>query len=533
MLDEEVIGRCIAALAEKTQHGVLFSSDPEAPALDDGPAAAAEEDATADICDDAGDDGGDDGPHDASPPDRLPVRERARYIPVRLVLPERKMLRLVESVVACSDYTSMVDVRYPRRNRRAHVQLGLIGNILRGMVTACDYKAGQGLLDDNDYSQYDSFYRQMFEIARRHKIMNPEKMRTEYGKLIYFLQDVVSPTIRPLLSFSCRKEILTVYRFLEERDGLAMLDSKYIKVATEEILGRHKSRALIDVEIRQKEAAVEVLKKTYCSPTLSAADIHLCLYSICDNNSFLNSNRVPIDRAIEYLRRYFHPTVVAPHYSLSIRAGADGARLTHGHEHQYHFALQSLTLWREIVDDMFRLWHAAEEDLLSGTVTYSLRDTGQGMQRVQQSPRTYRAMQQILVRVQKKVRTWIGSSVVHLGDHNVPNALMFIDKYTQVPQILGPIINCLENLEHLYSKDDSIQKFIDDGYGGLETVKKDILYDFFKSAFDGSGADNFYDAGSCIDGRLTSAWNWCSQLHLKPYFPLFRLTGFSGFDGKF
>ena len=23
-----------------------------------------------------------------------------------------------------------------------------------------------------------------------------------------------------------------------------------------------------------------------------------------------------------------------------------------------------------------------------------------------------------------------------------------------------------------------------------------------------TGADNFYDAGSCIDGRLTSAWNW-------------------------
>ena len=34
---------------------------------------------------------------------------------------------------------------------------------------------------------------------------------------------------------------------------------------------------------------------------------------------------------------------------------------------------------------------------------------------------------------------------------------------------------------------------------------------------DGSGADNFYDAGSCIDGRLTSAWNWCSKLAKKPY----------------
>ncbi|RCH80541.1 hypothetical protein CU097_000100, partial [Rhizopus azygosporus] len=35
----------------------------------------------------------------------------------------------------------------------------------------------------------------------------------------------------------------------------------------------------------------------------------------------------------------------------------------------------------------------------------------------------------------------------------------------------------------------------------------------------------------CIDGRLTSAWNWCSQIEKKPYFPIFLLAGFTGFDG--
>jgi hypothetical protein len=102
-----------------------------------------------------------------------------------------------------------------------------------------------------------------------------------------------------------------------------------------------------------------------------------------------------------------------------------------------------------------------------------------------------------------------------------------------VPRILGPIVACLENLEKLCEKDADIQDMIEDGFGGLEKLRMDILYDFFRSAFDGSGADNFYDAGSCIDGRLTSAWNWCSQLPQKPFYPIFKLTGFIGFDGEF
>ena len=67
---------------------------------------------------------------------------------------------------------------------------------------------------------------------------------------------------------------------------------------------------------------------------------------------------------------------------------------------------------------------------------YVLRDTGQGKQRVQVANRTSKAMHGILYAVQQRNGNcddgWVGSSVIHLGDNNVPNALMFIDKYNQV-----------------------------------------------------------------------------------------------------
>jgi hypothetical protein len=50
------------------------------------------------------------------------------------------------------------------------------------------------------------------------------------------------------------------------------------------------------------------------------------------------------------------------------------------------------------------------------------------MQRVQAAPRVLSAMRTILHRCQVSLGSWIGSSVIHLGDTNVPNALAFIDK---------------------------------------------------------------------------------------------------------
>jgi len=163
---------------------------------------------------------------------------------------------------------------------------------------------------------------------------------------------------------------------------------------------------------------------------------------------------------------------------------------------------------------------------------YRLQNTGQGLQRVQAAPSVGRAMGAILSRCQRRIGSWVGSSVVHLGDHNVPNALMFIDKYTQVPRILNPLVLVLDELPRL-AKDPAVKQFIDSAYGGVEACRKEILADFFRHGFDGSGADSFFDAGSCIDGRLTSAWNWCSKVEKKRYYAVFKLAGFAGFDGDF
>jgi len=99
---------------------------------------------------------------------------------------------------------------------------------------------------------------------------------------------------------------------------------------------------------------------------------------------------------------------------------------------------------------------------------------------------------------------------------------------------LNPIVNVIEAIPQLVSENKGgLGDLIKKNYGSAEECQITILQDFFKHAFDGSGADNFYDAGSCIDGRLTSAWNWCNKLDKKDYYPIFKLAGFTGFDGNF
>ncbi|KYR00315.1 hypothetical protein DLAC_03055 [Tieghemostelium lacteum] len=459
--------------------------------------------------------------------------ERSKYIPLRLSIRERSELRLLEAALHVSEYTDKIDIIHigGGKSKRINEQLRQICAILSGLLVASDFKKGQKLLENKEFFENEEFFQNVFEIGRRHKIMNPAKMRTEYGKMIHLLQDASSEdNKRNLGGLNMIKPLKTVYELLKEKGGESLLEDELLEIATREILADGKQRYEVQREIKEKEFAIKKLTKKYATSQLRPEDIEVCIYSICDNHTYLRENRDPVKKMKAYLKKYFKPGAHELEYSLGIQAGVGGARLTHSHKKQYNYVYQSLTLWQLVLHDMFRLWYNAEIDLLDGN-GYQLSNTGQGLNRIQSAPRVSRIMNAILRRCQQKVgEDWVGSSVIHLGDHNVPNALTFIDKYTQISRILNPIVITLGYIPKI--KDPGIINYINETFGSREGLVKTILCDFFKFAFDGSGADNFFDAGSCIDGRLTSAWNWCSKIEKKNYYSVFLLSSFSSFDGQ-
>lgn len=45
------------------------------------------------------------------------------------------------------------------------------------------------MLQDRNFQDHAEFYQDCFECARRWKVMNPDRLRSEYGKLVYMLMD--------------------------------------------------------------------------------------------------------------------------------------------------------------------------------------------------------------------------------------------------------------------------------------------------------------------------------------------------------
>lgn len=197
-----------------------------------------------------------------------------------------------------------------------------------------------------------------------------------------------------------------------------------------------------------------------CSDQLSAEDIQRVVESISDYGSYYGFNVRPVEDMLSNLLSYFDREKPTPNFSLQLRGGGGGggsssfsssyssssyynrardtyglsylydgfsssfrgggAHLNHDHSTQFTFVMQTLSLWREVMARLPKLWFLADMDMTMQP--YRLANTGQGYHRVQQCPRVSAEMQNILATVKASVKSsWVGLSVVHLGDRDVPN----------------------------------------------------------------------------------------------------------------
>jgi hypothetical protein len=373
------------------------------------------------------------------------------------------------------------------------------------------------------------------------------------------LQDSQNPTVAKSLGFSLYKEMVLVAPFLAEHDASDLLHDSRLVGATKFIrdrdarTGQRFDRNLVQQMVAEKQRLARELVEEYASKTsMDKDDVQRCIDSIADAIDYVESNVAPVQQMLAYLEENFDSERPKDGFSLELRgysrfsgssfssygryglsaygsSGSEGPTLSHSHPTQYVFVWQSLRLWCMVMRNMHRLWICADEDLLSTSTSYNLFNTGQGLNRVQSCPKVRKIMTSLLSATQREAgQPWVGLSVIHLGDRDVPNALVFIDKYTQIPRFLAPIVSFIHNIPEL-CKDKRINDYIQDTFGSEERLKMEILCDYFKHGFDGSGDDG----GSCIDGRLTSSWNWTSRVAKKNYYPALMMSGFQGFDGDF
>eukprot|EP00796_Vickermania_ingenoplastis_P006122 gene6122-4403_t len=457
--------------------------------------------------------------------------ENADHIPLRLNPMERKVQRLMRGIILASCYTDKVDSSAALSKNRDAIIAKELSNALTGLLVGLDMKKAGRFLEEREFEPYQDEIRMAIETCRRYKMMNPDMLRTDYVKFIYMVQDAVQiETAVDALGFSVVSDLMTVGRYCTQEGIRELLDDERLPLCVTPVPVMHR-RDTLNKCLRYKDVTVDELVKEFATRHHKKERVvELPIRSLNDANCFANDNVKTTERLLKLLKEHFSPSDAAPECNLSIEEGEAGSRLTHSHSQQYAFVLQSLTLWKNICRHMYRLWSLAEADMLNPKEKYELRMTGQGLQRVQKAPNLYRAVNDLLGKTKKEIGSWVGSERIHLGDDQVPNAFHFIDKYGQISRIIIPILRTLEYIDELKA-DVALCNYLKEVWGSDQNAKRAILRDFFQHGFDGSGGDNMDDAGSCIDGRLTSAWNWCNTIRFKPFYPLFLLAGFSSFDG--
>lgn len=100
----------------------------------------------------------------------------------------RDKMRISMDTNICFIYIDKVDIiSYSNKSKRIVVQIRDLCAIISGLFVAGNYKQGVDYFAKNNLRENEALFQRIFEVGRRHKIMNPEKMRSTYGKLMYML----------------------------------------------------------------------------------------------------------------------------------------------------------------------------------------------------------------------------------------------------------------------------------------------------------------------------------------------------------
>jgi hypothetical protein len=133
------------------------------------------------------------------------------------------------------------------------------------------------------------------------------------------------------------------------------------------------------------------LCKQYASANLSAAEIERVLLSLGDHRAYQTVACRSVSRMRQLLEENFGERATGggggrkgSPMDLTLSYMVGGSKLSHSHVTQFTFVKQTLALWHLACERMFKLWHAADADLL-GDSHYRLCNTGQGLNRVQVS----------------------------------------------------------------------------------------------------------------------------------------------------
>ena len=97
---------------------------------------------------------------------------------MRLNQKERVYLELLQGALDTSEYTDRVDVvSYYRKDNTIKKEIEELLSIISGLMLASNFRLGENLIAGNSLADNETFFQNVFEVGRRYKISNVDKVR--------------------------------------------------------------------------------------------------------------------------------------------------------------------------------------------------------------------------------------------------------------------------------------------------------------------------------------------------------------------